>query len=86
MAKGTTPSKQILVFAQWQGMAAPMLMGELSATLIRGKESFGFEYEPSWLASSYAVALDPDLQQFAGPQYPQVQSSLIHRLTAGADC
>lgn len=61
--------KSIQVCADWRGMAAPTLMGTLYATPSRGKEIFSFEYDPEWLKSSYAQALDPDLALFSGPQY-----------------
>lgn len=60
---------QLLVFAHWQGMAEPQLMGTLSATPVRGKEVFFFEYARDWLASPHAQLLDPDLQLYRGPQY-----------------
>jgi len=37
--------KEILVFADWQGLNGPCLMGHLYAVRLRGKEIFQFEYE-----------------------------------------
>lgn len=68
MAKNAT-RRQILVYAHWQGLPEPQLMGTLSATPVRGKEVFSFEYARPWLASSYAQVVDPALQLYAGPQY-----------------
>jgi serine/threonine-protein kinase HipA len=68
MAKSTL-RKQLLVFADWQGLAFPQLMGTLSATSGRGKEVFSFEYTREWLASGHAQLLDPSLQLYSGPQY-----------------
>ncbi|SFQ79504.1 type II toxin-antitoxin system HipA family toxin [Hymenobacter arizonensis] len=61
--------RQLLVFAHWQEMAEPQLMGTLLATPVRGKEVFAFEYARSWLASLHAQRLDPSLQLYAGLQY-----------------
>lgn len=50
---------------------APQLLGTLFVDHVRGKESYSFEYETDWLKKSkYAISLDPDLQMFAGRQYP----------------
>ncbi len=68
MAK-TPPRKQLLVFAHWQQMAEPQLMGTLTAALLRGKEIFSFAYARDWLTSPYAQLLDPALQLYPGPQY-----------------
>lgn len=54
-----------------EGMSSPKVMGTLHATLSRGKETFQFEYDKEWLASSDAQMLDPQLQFYEGPQYPR---------------
>lgn len=61
--------KTIQVCTHWQGMRNPIVMGTLYATISRGKEIFSFDYDPSWLSSSYAQTLDPDLGLYMGPQY-----------------
>lgn len=52
--------RNILVYADWQALEKPVLMGRLSATLLRGKEIFAFEYDKEWLQANY-IQLDPDL-------------------------
>lgn len=44
-------------------------MGTLKAEQLRGKEVFSFEYDKTWLATGFALVLDPDLQFYAGSQY-----------------
>ncbi len=61
--------KDIYVYAHWQGMREPFLMGTLYSELLRGNEIFSFEYNQRWLQSKYAQLLDPDLQLYAGLQY-----------------
>jgi len=61
--------KRIEVCAHWNGLAEPILMGNLYATPARGKEIFSFEYDATWLKSSNARVLDPNLGLFSGPQY-----------------
>jgi len=60
--------RNILVYADWEGLTQPSLVGILSATQIRGKEIFSFEYNKEWLQSKY-IQLDPDLDFFTGRQY-----------------
>jgi serine/threonine-protein kinase HipA len=63
-------SREIEVWADWQALGMPTLMGRLRSSLTRGKEVFSFVYEDEWLASGAARELDPELQLFGGPQYP----------------
>ena len=65
----TQERKEILVYAHWDGIEDPFLMGNLYATPSRGKEIFSFEYDKGWLQSDYAQIIDPDLQLFEGAQY-----------------
>jgi serine/threonine-protein kinase HipA len=45
-------------------------VGTLRAAIARGKQVFSFEYDPTWLATGPATALDPALRPVRGPQYP----------------
>ncbi len=69
-SSGKTKQKNIYVFADWETMESPQLMGILLASQSRGKEVFSFEYDDNWLNSKYARSLDPNLLLFGGPQYP----------------
>lgn len=64
-----TNNVTIWVYAHWQGLQQPVLVGTLSAARTRGKEIFSFEYDAEWLKTNYRVQLDPDLQLFSGRQY-----------------
>jgi len=48
----------------------PQLMGVLSALYAKGKKAFSFEYDKDWLKSKQQMLLDPDIQFYSGPQYP----------------
>src|SRR6056297_73418 len=61
--------RDIYVYADWQNIKKPMLMGVLTSDLLRGKEVFSFEYKDAWLSSGFAHSLDPDLQLYSGLQY-----------------
>jgi len=60
----------IYVYAHWKGMAAPKLIGLLAAHFAKGKKSFSFEYDKAWIKSEQQRLLDPDIQFFSGPQFP----------------
>jgi serine/threonine-protein kinase HipA len=59
----------VYVYADWQGLEKPQLMGILQSILLRGIEVFSLEYDSTWLTSRYAQSLDPDLFLFKGVQY-----------------
>ncbi len=67
MAKGKL---NIYVYAHWKGMEEPQLMGILSALYAKGKKAFSFEYNKDWLKSKQQLLIDPDIQFYSGPQYP----------------
>lgn len=63
--------KDIQVYAYWQGLEEPSLMGMLSVSPAKGKESFSFEYADVWLKSGFSQMIDPDLQLYSGAYYPR---------------
>ncbi len=63
--------KEIIVYADWQGLPMPNKMGILSAIPGKGKETFSFEYTDEWLKSGFSQMLDPDLQLYSGVYYPR---------------
>jgi serine/threonine-protein kinase HipA len=62
-------SRKIYVYASWREIGEPVLMGTIHASITRGVEIFSFEYDKEWLTSKHAMAIDPDLQLYPGPQY-----------------
>ncbi|GGG48899.1 type II toxin-antitoxin system HipA family toxin [Bizionia arctica] len=65
-----TGKQDIYIYAHWKGLEDPQLMGVLSALQAKGKKAFSFEYDKAWLKSKEQILLDPDIQFFSGPQYP----------------
>ncbi len=48
----------------------PVLLGRLFVNVIKGNESYGFEYDSEWLKKTdYGIYLDPDLMPYEGRQY-----------------
>lgn len=49
----------------------PILMGSLYVNVIKGGESYSFEYDKDWLKKTgLAFTLDPELMPYSGRQYP----------------
>jgi len=49
----------------------PVLLGRLYVDIIRGGESYAFEYAEDWLKNTrLSTSIDPELLPFAGRQYP----------------
>jgi len=61
--------RNIQVYAHWQGLENPAMMGVLSSERLKGKEIFSFSYTKEWLDSGFAQYIDPALQLYTGPQY-----------------
>lgn len=60
----------IWVYADWEPMEAPQLMGMLNAQHVRGKDFFSFEYHEAWLRANQPIFyLDPNLGLYKGKQY-----------------
>lgn len=60
----------IYVYAHWQGMNEPKRIGVLSAQQAKGKKAFSFEYDKDWFKTEKKFLLDPDIQLYGGPQFP----------------
>ena len=62
--------KIIYVYESFK-FTTPNFLGTLFVENVRGRESYSFEYDADWLKSSANyMYLDPDLQLYAGRQYP----------------
>lgn len=60
----------IYVYADWQGLVQPTLVGVLSAHQAKGRKAFSFEYDRNWLTTDYQRLIDPDIQFYSGQQFP----------------
>ncbi len=66
-------TREIQVDADWRTSGIPIVIGSLLIEVVRGKETYAFSYDPNWLNTGHARNLDPDLQWFAGRQYPSAK-------------
>src|ERR1700733_15323851 len=62
----------IAVYADWDGLSAPVRLGRLDAHRAKGREIFEFEFDAAALniATLIAVPLDPRLVRYEGRQHP----------------
>jgi len=60
----------IYVYADWQGMPGPKLMGILTTQFAKGKRAFSFAYDSAWLKTEEQRLMDPDIQFYSGVQFP----------------
>lgn len=62
--------KTILVYDDFSS-EAPILLGRLYIGVLKGVESYSFEYDKEWLAKNeFSTCLDPELQSVEGRQFP----------------
>lgn len=62
--------KTILVYDDFSSNQ-PILMGSLYVNVIKGGESYSFEYDKDWLKKTgLTLTLDPELMPYSGRQYP----------------
>lgn len=62
---------------------SPILIGKLFVDVIKGGESYSFEYSKDWLANNkLQINLDPELMPFSGRQFPTGKN--IFRIFADA--
>ena len=65
----------ILVYADWQGLGGPVLIGTLISDARRGEEIFSFEYTAERFRSKQSMSLNPELQPYSGKQYVRNEKS-----------
>ena len=61
--------KKLYVFADFDWLKEPRLVGELSYELLRGSDSYGFCYSNEWLKDYGSLFLGDDLNNYPGQQY-----------------
>lgn len=69
--------KKIFVYADFDWLETPQLMGELSCDSVRGSETYGFSYDKEWLAKYGDIFLSEDLQNYPGIQYTRPERDIF---------
>ena len=68
---------RLFVYADFDWLAAPTLVGELSFDSVRGNETYSFSYDKEWLAKYGDIFLSEDLQNFPGVQYTRPERDIF---------
>jgi serine/threonine-protein kinase HipA len=61
--------KKLFVYADFDWLDAPQLIGELSYDSVRISETYGFAFDKEWLAKYRDIFLSDDLHNYSGLQY-----------------
>ena len=69
--------KKLYVYADFDWLDTPQLIGELSCDSVRGNETYGFSYDKEWLARYGDVFLSEDLQNYTGIQYTRPERDIF---------
>lgn len=64
--------KKLYVYADFNWLKSPMLVGELTYEFLRGNDSYGFEFNTEWLKKYVGISLSDDLNNYTGTQYTKV--------------
>ena len=63
--------KRLLVFADFDWLDKPELVGELCYEKLRGSESYAFRFDDNWLKFHAGIKLSEDINNYPGLQYTQ---------------
>ena len=61
--------KRLYVFADFDWLKEPQMIGELSYESLRGSDSYGFVYSDDWLKNHGTLFLSDDINNYPGQQY-----------------
>ncbi len=63
--------KTLYVYAEFDWLAAPTLVGELGYESLRGSDSYAFKFDNDWLRRYGSLFLSADINNYPGQQYTQ---------------
>ena len=63
--------KTLYVYADFDWLDEPMLVGELGYESLRGSDSYSFKYDNDWLRQYGGLFLSADINNYPGQQYTQ---------------
>ena len=63
--------ERLLVFADFDWLDKPELVGELCHEKLRGSESYAFRFDDNWLKFHAGIKLSEDINNYPGLQYTQ---------------
>lgn len=62
---------RLFVYADFNWLEKPVLLGELGYESIRGSQSYSFRYSDEWLKKYAGILLSDDIRNYPGMQYTQ---------------
>lgn len=69
--------QKLFVYADFDWLDKPRLIGELSYDSVRGNETYSFSFDKEWLAEYGDIFLSDDLQNYTGIQYARPERGIF---------
>lgn len=67
----------LLIYADFDWLAEPLLVGELGYESLRGSDSYSFKYDNQWLRQYGGLFLSADINNYPGQQYTQPERDIF---------
>ncbi len=67
----------LLIYADFDWLAEPLLVGELGYESLRGSDSYSFKYDNQWLRHYGGLFLSADINNYPGQQYTQPERDIF---------
>ncbi len=69
--------RTIFIYADFDWLEKPLLLGELGYESLRGSDSYSFKYDNSWLRQYGSLFLSADINNYPGWQYTQPEGDIF---------
>ena len=69
--------KSLFVYADFDWLNRPTLVGELGYESLRGTDSYSFKFDNEWLRKYGSLFLSADINNYPGPQYTQPERDIF---------
>ena len=69
--------RTLFIYADFDWLDEPLLVGELGYELLRGSDSYSFKYDNSWLRQYGSLFLSADINNYPGWQYTQPERDIF---------
>ena len=69
--------RTLLIYADFDWLEKPILLGELGYESLRGSDSYSFKYDNGWLSQYGSLFLRADITNYSGWQYTQPERDIF---------
>lgn len=69
--------ERLLVYADFNWLNKPELVGELCYEKLRGSDSYAFKFDENWLSIHAGIKLSEDINNYPGMQYTQPENDIF---------